>query len=108
MKVKILIAAAVAAAAVLVPVASASAQSADQWYWSPKAAAKSYVKHGLIEADGSLTRVTYASCVGKGKRYEGLFKRFTCYIESPRFEPFYITVYVTGKNTSTFDVIGSA
>lgn len=108
MKVKILIAAAITAVMVLVPVTSASAQSSTQWYWSAKAAAKSYVQHGLVEADGSFTPISYAACEGKGKRYDGLFKRFTCYIESPRWDPFYIDVYVTGKNTTTYDFLGFA
>lgn len=107
MKVKVLIAAAVAAVAVLIPATSASAQP-NQWYWSAKSMESFLADGGIEESDGSFTAVSYAKCFGDGPRWKGMFKRFDCYIESPRFDPFYITVYVEGKNRASYDFLGFA
>lgn len=108
MKCKTLIAAMVAAVAVLIPITSASAQPTGQWYWSVETVETLLVDVGIEEYDGSVTPISYAKCFGDGPRWKGMFKRFDCYLESPRFDPFYVTLYVKGKNASTYTFLGWA
>lgn len=105
MKLKALIVSAVTSAALLVPIATASAHSGSSWSWSPGAAVESVVYQDLI-VGGELIDATYAECVGKGKRFDGRFKHFICYVESDQYVPFMIKVHVTGEYDFRWDYLG--
>jgi hypothetical protein len=102
MKIKALIATAAVALAVLIPVTSANAQSTGQWYWSAKTTANAIYQDNLHWNNGQVDTVTYVRCRGQGERYQGLFKRFRCYVESVEDHPYFIRVNITGENSYRF------
>jgi hypothetical protein len=110
MKFKVLIGAIIAAAALALPVANAAAAPAASqgaWYWSAKAAAKDLVADGLDDASAHYP-VTYAECAGYGKRWKGLYRHFTCYVEASGYVPFYISFHVKGKQHGSWEYLYDA
>jgi hypothetical protein len=102
MKLKALIATAVVTIAVLIPVTSASAQTSGQWFWSAQATANAIYNDDLHWSNGQVDTVTYVECAGRGERYQGLYKRFRCYVESVEDSPYFIRVAITGENSYRF------
>jgi hypothetical protein len=110
MKVKALIGGLIAAAALAFPIANASAAPAASqgaWYWSAKAAAKELVADGLDDSSAHYS-VTYAECAGYGKRWKGLYRHFTCYVEAAGYQPFYLAFHVKGQNFGSWDYLYDA
>jgi hypothetical protein len=106
MRTKLVIAAVVGLLAMLIPAANAFAHPGT-WYWSAQKAANKIYRNNLQWTQGEDT-VTYVECVGRGERYQGLYKHFRCYIESVEDSPYYIKLHVLGRQDYTYNFLNYA